>query len=170
MQTVEVNMRDLVEQCIRDLELETAGRHIAWNVAELSPIEGDPGLLRLVWTNLLGNAVKYTRPRPEARIEIGQEERRDSGGQVRDIVYFVRDNGVGFNMAFAAKLFGVFQRLHRPEDFEGTGIGLANVQRIIHRHGGKVWAESQVDGGATFSFSLPVTSHGFVPTYAHGKN
>jgi PAS domain S-box-containing protein len=170
MQTVEVNMRDLVEQCIRDLELETAGRHIAWNVAELSPIEGDPGLLRLVWTNLLGNAVKYTRPRPEARIEIGQEERRDAGGQVRDIVYFVRDNGVGFNMAFAAKLFGVFQRLHRPEDFEGTGIGLANVQRIIHRHGGKVWAESQVDGGATFSFSLPVTSPGFVPTYAHGKN
>ena len=170
MQFVSVNMRDLVDQCIRGLETERGDRKIEWEIAPLATVEGDPGLLRLVWANLLGNSVKYTRPRDEARIEIGQEERRDAEGEVREIVYFVRDNGVGFDMRYASKLFGVFQRLHRADDFEGTGIGLANVQRIIHRHGGKVWAVSQVDAGATFYFSLPIKSEHAVHTYVNGQN
>ena len=159
MQFVNVEMRDLVDQCIRGLEPEIADRKIIWTVGPLSRVEGDPGLLRLVWANLLGNAVKYTRPRDEATIEISQEERNDAQGEPCEIVYSIRDNGVGFDMRYASKLFGVFQRLHRATDFEGTGIGLANVQRIIHRHGGKVWAVSQVDAGATFSFSLPIKTN-----------
>jgi len=170
MQVTPVNMREIVDQCIRGLEHEIADRKIIWQIAPLAGVEGDPGLLRLVWANLLGNAVKYTRPRDEARIEIGQEERRNVHGDVQEIVYFVRDNGVGFDMRYASKLFGVFQRLHRADDFEGTGIGLANVQRIIHRHGGKVWAVSQVDAGATFSFSLPVKSNQAAHVYVNGQN
>jgi len=172
MQFSTVNVRDLVDQCIRGLETEIAGRNITWKIAPLGTVEGDPSLLRLVWANLLGNAVKYTRPRGEARIEIGREERRDIQGEPQDVVYSVRDNGVGFDMRYASKLFGVFQRLHRADDFEGTGIGLANVQRIIHRHGGKVWGVSQVDNGATFSFSLPVRSKQAAPTYVNvnGQN
>lgn len=170
MNVVQVNMRDVVEQCIRVLEPETAGRRVTWSVAPLAPIEGDPVLLRLAWANLLGNAVKYTRPRPEAKIEVGQEERCGDGGELKEVIYFVRDNGVGFDMRYASKLFGVFQRLHRTEDFEGTGIGLANVQRIIHRHGGKVWAHSGVDAGATFFFSLPVKAAQPIHSHANGKN
>jgi light-regulated signal transduction histidine kinase (bacteriophytochrome) len=169
MQVTSINMRDLVDQCIRGLETEMAGRNIAWEIAPLATVDGDPALLRLVWANLLGNAVKYTRPRAEVRIEIGQEERRDIHGEAQDIVYFIRDNGVGFDMRYASKLFGVFQRLHRADDFEGTGIGLANVQRIIHRHGGKVWAVSQVDAGATFYFSLPIKSDHAAHVYVNGQ-
>jgi len=163
-------MHDLVGQCIHALEIETQGRRVEWVIGPLPSAEGDPGLLRLVWANLLGNAVKYTRLREEARIEVGQVERAGEDGTVPEVVYFVRDNGVGFDMLYASKLFGVFQRLHRADDFEGTGIGLANVHRIVHRHGGKVWAEAQVDVGATFYFSLPMTAASATHAYVHSKD
>jgi light-regulated signal transduction histidine kinase (bacteriophytochrome) len=132
------------------------GRHIEWQLAPLPKVEADESLMLQVWTNLLSNAVKYTRPRNPARIEVGCEDSSSS-----DFVFFVRDNGVGFDMRYADKLFGVFQRLHRAQEFEGTGIGLANVRRIINRHGGNVWAEGKPDAGATISFTLrkPATAN-----------
>jgi len=138
----------LVEEVLRDLKRETQGRDIRWQIGELPFADCDPGLMKQVLFNLLANAVKYTGPRKPAVIEVGQI--RVEGRPV----IFVRDNGVGFNMKYADKLFGVFQRLHRREDFEGTGVGLATVQRIIHKHGGRIWAEAEIDKGATFSFSL----------------
>ncbi len=113
-------------------------------------MQGDAALLRQVWANLLSNAVKYTRPREQARIEVGCDP-----GQPEAHAFFVRDNGVGFEMKYASHLFGVFQRLHRTEEFEGTGIGLANVRRIIARHGGRTWAQGEPNVGATLWFSLP---------------
>jgi signal transduction histidine kinase len=144
-----VPLGSLVEDVKVGFTVETKGRRIDWRIGPLPVVEGDPAMLRLVLTNLMSNAVKYTRPRPEARIEIGAESRNG------ETVVCVRDNGVGFDMQYADKLFGVFQRLHRPEEFEGTGIGLANVRRIVERHGGRTWAEGEVDRGAAFYFSLP---------------
>ncbi len=151
MQKSKVNLDRLVEATIHALRPETAGRDIAWKRGELPEVEADPALLRQVFVNLLSNAVKYSRPRVRAEIEIGWKQ-----DIATEIVLYVRDNGVGFDMKYAHKLFGVFQRLHSADEFEGTGIGLANVQRIIARHGGRTWAESQVDQGAVFYFSIPV--------------
>jgi PAS domain S-box-containing protein len=150
MQKTMVSLEQLVKEALSEVRPETAGRNIAWTVGPLPAVYGDRSMLRLVLVNLLSNAVKFTRTRPRAQIEIGCTD-----GKADGTVVFVRDNGVGFDMKYAKKLFGVFQRLHRAEEFEGTGIGLASVQRIIHRHGGGVWAEGLVDRGATFSFSLP---------------
>ena len=139
---------DLVAEAVSDLKGETVGRAIEWKVERLPYVECDAALMKQVFANLLSNAVKYTRPRTRATIEVGV--RAENGKPA----IFVRDNGVGFSMKYADKLFGVFQRLHRSEDFEGTGVGLASVQRIIHKHGGRVWAEAEVDRGATFYFTL----------------
>jgi PAS domain S-box-containing protein len=144
-----VESRALIDEVIASLQNEFQSRRIVWKMGMLPQIEADAAMLRQVWVNLIGNAVKYTRPREQTEIEIGAH--KENG----EFIFFIRDNGVGFDMQYAHKLFGVFQRLHRAEEFEGTGIGLANVQRIIHRHGGRVWAEGELDKGATFYFSLP---------------
>jgi len=144
-----VSLDALVKEALHELRPETEGRHIAWTIAALPDVYGDRSMLRLALVNLISNAVKFTRTRPQARIEIGCA---DGDGET---VVFVRDNGVGFDMKYADKLFGVFQRLHHTDAFEGTGIGLATVQRIIHRHEGRVWSEGSVDGGATFYVSVP---------------
>src|SRR5437763_12316163 len=137
------------------LKPESEGRQVEWIIADLPFVECDPILIKQVLQNLMANALKFTRPRPRAVIEIGQVEEH---GQP---AVFVRDNGVGFSMKYADKLFGVFQRLHRPEDFEGTGVGLATVQRTVHKHGGRVWAEAEIDRGATFYFTLAgLEAHG----------
>jgi light-regulated signal transduction histidine kinase (bacteriophytochrome) len=144
-----LNLEQLVHEALSEVRQETEGRDILWKVGALPSWYGDGSMMRLVLVNLISNAAKFTRTRPKAEIEIGCSEKSPE-----QIVIFVRDNGVGFNMKYANKLFGVFQRLHPPETFEGTGIGLATVQRIVHRHGGRVWAEGQEDVGATFYFSL----------------
>ena len=153
-QAVELN--SLVQEVIRDFEPETRGRTIRWRIADLPVVTGDRAMLRVVLVNLISNALKFTRSRLHADIEIGYE-----AGSATERVFFIRDNGVGFDMAYVDKLFGVFQRLHRADEFEGTGIGLANVRRIISRHGGRTWAQGEVNHGATFYFSLPrLTSEG----------
>jgi len=145
-----VDLNDLTQEVIREIEPDAQGRVLHWHVADLPVVSGDLAMLRIVLVNLISNAVKFTRACEHTEIEIGCLP-----GPGIETVVFVRDNGVGFDMAYADKLFGVFQRLHRLDDFEGTGIGLANVRRIIHRHGGRTWAEGQVGHGATFYFSLP---------------
>jgi PAS domain S-box-containing protein len=143
-----IDLNDLVTHVIQDLPSEASTRKIEWRVARLPEMECDPGLVKLVFTNLLSNAVKFTRPKPQSVIEIGVSN-RDGAPE-----FFVRDNGVGFDTKYADKLFGVFQRLHRQDDFEGTGIGLATVQRIVHKHGGQIRAEAKPNEGACFFFSL----------------
>jgi two-component system sensor histidine kinase/response regulator len=139
---------EVVALVLADFKAEIHDRQIDWKVGSLPFVECDQGLMRQVLTNLLGNSIKYTRPRDVAVIEIGQTTVDG------DLVIFVRDNGAGFEMKYADKLFGAFQRLHRQEDFEGTGVGLATVRRIVHRHGGRIWAEAELDKGATFYFTL----------------
>ena len=143
-----VRPADLVRQCVDELRAEQQGRRVEIAIGDLPACQADPALLKHVWMNLMANALKYTRKQEVAVIEVGSREQ--SGA----CVYFVKDNGVGFDMQYADKLFGVFQRLHRPEDYEGTGVGLAIVQRVIHRHSGRVWAEAAVNQGATFYFTF----------------
>lgn len=162
-----VSLQQLVQEAMQELREETQERSIDWKIGQLPEVMGDRSMMRLVIVNLLANAVKFTGKRERAEIEIGASSNEADG-----IVVFVRDNGVGFDMEYADKLFGVFQRLHPAEEYEGTGIGLANVQRIIHRHKGRTWARSEVDQGATFYFSLPkateATTYAKVQAHAAG--
>lgn len=144
-----VGLEILVRDAMRHLKREIDGRQIEWVIHKLPEVHGDPNLLRQALENLISNALKYTRTRDKARIEIGAKINGEK------LTVFVRDNGVGFDMRHADKLFGVFQRLHRANEFEGTGVGLAIVRRIVHRHGGRTWAEGTVNTGAVFYFSLP---------------
>ncbi|BCS34835.1 hypothetical protein TBR22_A40610 [Luteitalea sp. TBR-22] len=153
-----VNLTELVDECRVALQPLTAGRRVVWDVAPMPPVLADPVLIRQVLMNLLDNALKYSREQEEARIGVGCDGRE--GDQ---LVFHVSDNGVGFDPAYAHKLFGVFQRLHRAEEFEGTGIGLAIVHNIVNRHGGRVWADSEPSRGATFRFTLRPAASPAVP-------
>jgi light-regulated signal transduction histidine kinase (bacteriophytochrome) len=145
-------LSSIVESVAAVMNRETADRAVEWKIHSLPFVECDPALMEVVFTNLLSNAVKYSRPRERAVIEVGSIE--ENGHRV----IFVRDNGVGFSMKYADKLFGVFQRLHRAEDFQGTGVGLATVQRILHKHGGRIWANAELDKGACFYFTVGTSS------------
>jgi light-regulated signal transduction histidine kinase (bacteriophytochrome) len=149
MHQSDFDMNEIVKEVKESLCKENPDRKIEWISGKLPCVYGDEAMLKLVWMNLLSNAVKFTRTRKKARIEIGVLKGS------RELVFFVRDNGVGFDMKYAQKLFGVFQRLHSNEEFEGTGIGLANVHRIVLRQGGHTWAEAEPDKGAVFYFSVP---------------
>jgi PAS domain S-box-containing protein len=155
LQKADISLDKLVREMLDDFKAETNERKIVWKIHPLPAVQADRALLRMVFVNLVANAVKFTGTRDRARIEIGCAH-----GSEAETVIFIRDNGVGFDPRYAGKLFGVFQRLHSQDEFAGTGIGLANVQRIIHRHGGRTWAEGVVDGGATFYFSLPKKNGG----------
>ena len=144
-----VDLTVLVRDTVKELAEEVRDRELEWEIAPLPQVFGDAAMLRQVVYNLVANAIKFTRSRPRARIEIGALDRED------ETQFYVRDNGVGFDAAYVNKLFGLFQRLHRTDEFEGTGVGLAIVQRIITRHSGRVWAEGSLEGGATFWFTLP---------------
>jgi PAS domain S-box-containing protein len=149
MHRTRVDMALLVRECLQGLEMAIGPRNVQWRIDALPAVVGDAAMLKQVWANLLGNAVKYTRPRDPAVIEVGATRAANA-----PVAFFVRDNGVGFDMEHTRKLFGVFQRLHRAEEFEGTGIGLATVQRIVSRHGGRIWTQAAPDRGATFYFTL----------------
>jgi len=153
MHDARVDLDELVQKTRQNLRIAVHGRNIVWKIASLPTVQGDPAMLQQVFANLLGNAVKYTRPRDPAVIEIAC-----TGTEGERVVLRVRDNGAGFDMKYVGKLFGVFQRLHRADEFEGTGIGLANVRRIVTRHGGRTWAEAAVDRGASFYFTLKAAS------------
>jgi two-component system sensor kinase len=144
----QLDQQQLVQEVIHELHPETDVSDVLFSIGELPTAYADRALLKQVYMNLIGNALKFARHREPAHITIGSQNNGE------EHIYFVKDNGVGFDMRYAYKLFGVFQRLHRPNDYEGTGVGLATVQRIIHRHGGRIWAEAEVDVGATFFFTL----------------
>jgi light-regulated signal transduction histidine kinase (bacteriophytochrome) len=145
----DINMQELAKSVFEEVQAANRERQVTIKLGELPAAFGDRTMVRQVLYNLISNAFKFTRPRPNPTIEIGFQE----GGNQN--TYFVRDNGVGFDMQYSSKLFGVFQRLHNVDDFEGAGVGLALVQRIVLRHGGRVWAEGKTNEGATFYFSLP---------------
>jgi light-regulated signal transduction histidine kinase (bacteriophytochrome) len=149
LDTRTVQLGALLDEVLRDLMPDLAGRAVQWQVEPLPAVRGDKSLLRLVLHNLVSNAVKYTRPRTPARIEVSMD-RLESG----EVAIIVRDNGVGFDMRQMDRLFGVFQRLHPEEEFEGTGIGLATARRIVHRHGGRIWAKGEPNAGAEFGFTV----------------
>ncbi len=143
-----IDMSKLVGDALVELDAKPGRPGLKVSVGPMPAAQGDPALIKQVWVNLISNALKYSQKRAEQVVEIGSQTREG-----RD-VFFIRDNGTGFDMQYAGKLFGVFQRLHRSDEYEGTGVGLAIVQRVIHRHGGEVWAEAAVDRGATFYFNL----------------
>jgi light-regulated signal transduction histidine kinase (bacteriophytochrome) len=147
-----VNMQQLVKNVIDDAEPQWSDRDVAWKIGKLCEVDGDPALLRSALANLIDNALKYTRGRPRAEIGI---DLTPEGSQPGEATFYVSDNGCGFNMKQAGKLFTPFQRLHSACEYEGTGIGLANVQRIIQKHGGRIWFQSEPNKGATFYFTLP---------------
>ena len=144
-----IELGELVQEVLQEMQRDTQDRSIAWEIAPLPEVRADRALLKVVWTNLISNAIKYTRQRQQAQIRIGWTDRPG------EFEFFVRDNGAGFDMRHQGKLFEVFHRLHHADEFEGTGIGLANVRRIVTRHGGRTWAEGKVGEGATFYFALP---------------
>jgi signal transduction histidine kinase len=163
-----VQLDEIVKTAIEDLRADREGRQVEFILGDLPACETDPALLRQVFVNLLSNSLKFTRTRDKARIEVGTltaEERKQVASRLPSSIsgdtlnsdtpiFYVRDNGVGFDMRYADKLFGVFQRLHKKSDFEGTGVGLATIQRIIRRHGGQIWADAEVNRGASFYFTL----------------
>jgi signal transduction histidine kinase len=150
LSSVPVDMTELVKGALAELQPDTRERNIEWDLGLLPRVRGDRALLHQVWVNLLSNAIKYTRPREPASIQVAAVQ------QDRELIFRVKDNGVGFDMGYAEKLFGVFQRMHTAQEFEGTGIGLASVRRIIQRHGGRTWAEARRNEGTTIFFSLPM--------------
>ncbi len=150
MQRTQTSLDELVRETLQELAGDIEGRDIQWDIPPLPEVYADRALLKQVWVNLLSNAVKYTRGRAPAKIKVGAS-RHDNEWE-----FHVQDNGAGFDMKYVDKLFGVFQRLHHTDEFEGTGVGLANVRRIIHRHGGRTWAEGRLNAGATIHFTLPI--------------
>jgi len=168
MTRVEVDLTTVVRHVLDELQQPEEHRGVEVVVAPLPLVTGDPALLRMVFANLVGNAFKFSRGRPNRRVAIGTELREG------EVVCYIRDNGVGFDMRFAEKLFGVFQRLHRADEFEGSGVGLALAQRIVQRHGGRIWADGKPNQGATFYFTIPATArraddHAPTPTTADAK-
>jgi light-regulated signal transduction histidine kinase (bacteriophytochrome) len=162
LNTQVTSLNSLIEEVVKELMVDTKGREIKWQIGRLPAVKCDAGLMKQVFANLLSNAVKFTRPRERALIQV------DQATVDGELAIFVRDNGVGFHMQYADKLFGVFQRLHRPEDFEGTGVGLATAQRIIRKHGGRIWAEAELDKGATFWFTVGIAEKADVESNTAG--
>jgi two-component system sensor histidine kinase/response regulator len=163
MQRKRIDMNQALQEALSPVQEASTGRTIEWVISELPSVWGDYSQIRQVWTNLLGNALKFTQSTEATRIEVGSHD-----GD-HEIIFMVSDNGVGFDMQYADNLFGVFQRLHSQEAFEGSGIGLATVKRIINRHGGRVWAEAEPNRGATFYFSLPLTGKSYNEAFSSKK-